>query len=143
MLAGFKNFLMRGNIVEIAVGLVVALAFSTLVQQFVTYVINPLLAAIMPGTSLGLGWLLREGNDKTFLDIGGLIGAIIYFIVFMLVVYFAIVVPYKLYQQRRGVTAFAEPAPTKTCPACLSSDLPEAATKCKYCATEQPAAPTV
>lgn len=143
MLKGFKSFLMRGNLIEMAVAFVVALAFSTLIQQFVDYIINPLLAATMSGNGLGLGWLLHEGNKATFVDLGGLIGAIIYFIVFVAVVYFAIVVPYKMYQARKGVEAFAEPGPVKTCPACLSDDLPEAATKCKYCATEQPATPAV
>jgi len=55
------------------------------------------------------------------------------------VIYFVIVDPYKAIQARRGIAAFADPAPAKTCPACLSDDLPVAATKCKYCGTEQPA----
>ncbi|HEY6421846.1 MAG TPA: hypothetical protein VIY28_01090 [Pseudonocardiaceae bacterium] len=46
--------------------------------------------------------------------------------------------PYKAVQARRGVTAFGEPAPAKTCPACLSDDLPLAAAKCTYCGTDQP-----
>src|SRR5580704_809461 len=98
MIKGFKNFIMRRSIVELAVGLVVALAFSGLITQFITYIINPLLAATVSGKKLGLGWLLRSGNPKTFVDLGGLIGAIIYFIVFMAVVYFAIIVPYKTIQ---------------------------------------------
>ena len=59
--------------------------------------------------------------------------------IFIAVVYFVIVVPYKHVQARRGQTVFGDPAPVKTCPACLSSDLPAAASKCKYCGTEQPA----
>jgi large conductance mechanosensitive channel len=139
---GFKNFIMRGSIVEVAVAFVVALAFSSLITQFITYIINPLLAATVSGKKLGLGWLLRSGNQKTFVDIGSLIGAIIYFVIFMAVIYFAIVVPYKAIQKRRGQDAFGDPAPVKTCPACLSDDLPAAATKCKYCGTEQPATAT-
>ena len=54
----------------------------------------------------------------------------------MAVVYFAIVVPYRSYQRRRGVAVFTEPSPTKACPACLSDGLPLEATKCRYCATE-------
>jgi large conductance mechanosensitive channel len=57
----------------------------------------------------------------------------------MAVVYFIIVVPYKMIQARRGQVVFGDPAPVKTCPACLSSDLPAAASKCKYCGTDQPA----
>jgi len=54
-------------------------------------------------------------------------------------VYFLIVTPYKHVQARRGQVVFGNPSPVKTCPACLSSDLPAAASKCKYCGTEQPA----
>ncbi|MGH3095664.1 MAG: MscL family protein [Streptosporangiales bacterium] len=140
MLNGFKRFLMQGDLITIAVGLVIALAFSTLIQAFTTYVISPLVAAAQGGNALGLGWQLgAKGNEATYLDIGSFISAVIYFIIFISVVYFLIVVPYRTYQARRGVEVFGEPAPTKTCPACLSGDLPAAATKCKYCATEQPA----
>jgi large conductance mechanosensitive channel len=61
------------------------------------------------------------------------VSAIIYFIVFMAVIYFAIIVPYRTYQKRRGITVFGEPAPTKSCPECLSDGLPTAASRCKYC----------
>jgi large conductance mechanosensitive channel len=57
----------------------------------------------------------------------------------MAVVYFLIVVPYRAMSARLGRTVFGDPAPTKSCPACLSDDLPTGATKCKYCATELPA----
>jgi large conductance mechanosensitive channel len=59
----------------------------------------------------------------------------------MAVVYFLIVLPYKTIMKRRGKTVFGEPAPTATCPACLSDDLPIGASKCKYCATDLPGAP--
>ena len=58
----------------------------------------------------------------------------------MAVVYFAIVVPYRGYQARRGNTVFGEPGPTKSCTECLSGGLPLAATKCKYCGTALSAA---
>jgi large conductance mechanosensitive channel len=140
MLKGLKNFLMRGDVIVVAVGLVVALAFSTLVKAFTDFVINPLVARAQGGQSVGLGWQLgQKGNAKTFLDLGSFISAVVYFLVFMAVVYFVIVVPYRRVSARRGVTVFGDPAPTKTCPACLSDDLPAAASKCKYCATDQPA----
>ncbi|MGH9207568.1 MAG: MscL family protein [Acidimicrobiales bacterium] len=137
MIKGFKNFLMRGDVIVIAVGLVVALALSTLIKAFTDSVINPLVARAQGGHSVGLGFQLGQaGNKTTFVDLGSFISAIIYFVVFMAVVYFAIVVPYKAISARRGMTVFGDPAPTKTCPACLSDDLPMAATKCKYCASE-------
>ena len=135
---GFKNFLMRGDVIVVAVGLVVALAFSALITAFTTDIINPLVQSFVPGKN-GLGVQIRAGNPKTLLDFGLFISAIIYFVIFIAVVYFLIVIPYKHVQARRGQVVFGDPAPVKTCPACLSSDLPAAASKCKYCGTDQPA----
>jgi large conductance mechanosensitive channel len=129
---GFKNFLMQGNFVVSAVGLAVALAFSTLVKAFTDSVITPLVNAAGGGGTSGLGFHVRG----QLVDLGAFVSALVYFVVFMAVVYFAIVVPYRTYQRRRGVAVFAEPAPTKTCPACLSDGLPLGATKCRYCGTE-------
>jgi len=133
MLKGFKNFLMQGELIVIAVGLVVALAFSTLIKAFTDSIITPLVNAAGGGgsTGKGLGWTLNGQR----IDLGAFIAAIIYFIIFMAVIYFAIVVPYRAYMKKRGTVVFGDPAPTKTCPSCLSADLPVAATKCKYCAT--------
>jgi large conductance mechanosensitive channel len=139
MFKGFRNFLMRGDVITVAVGLVVALAFSNLVKAFTDSVINPLVAAAQPGHAFGLGWQLGDaGNKATFLDLGSFISAIIYFIVFMAVVFFVIVVPYKRIQARRGVAVFGEEPATKACPDCCS-DIPKAAHKCKYCGSDQPA----
>jgi len=135
---GFKNFLFRGDIIVVAVGLVVALAFSALIAAFTSDIINPIIQAFTGG-KVGLGFQIRSGNPKTVVDIGAFISAIIYFVIFMAVIYFLIVQPYKLTQSRLGQVVFGDPPPVKTCPACLSSDLPAAASKCKYCGTEQPA----
>ncbi|MBV9444736.1 MAG: MscL family protein [Streptosporangiaceae bacterium] len=140
---GFRNFLMRGDVIVVAVGLVVALAFSGLISAFTTDLINPLVARAQGKNALGLGVQLGQaGNTKTFLDFGAFISAVIYFIIFMTVVYFLVVVPYKMVQARRGQVVFGDPAPVKTCPACLSTDLPAAASKCKYCGTDQPTTAT-
>ncbi len=139
MIKGFKNFLLRGDVVVVAIGLIVALAFSTLISAFTTSIINPLITRAQGKHQVGLGVQLGSpGNTATFLNIGTFISALIYFVIFMLVVYFAIVIPYKMISSRRGVTVFGDPAPAKTCPACLSNDLPVAASKCKYCGTDQP-----
>lgn len=137
MLKGFKNFLMQGNLIVVAVGLVVALAFSTLIKAFTDSIITPLVNA-MEGSGVhphGLGWTL----NGQFIDVGSFISAIVYFLIFMLVVYYALVVPYRLYMARQGTKVFGPPeppAPVKTCPECLSADLPAAATKCWHCASD-------
>jgi large conductance mechanosensitive channel len=111
------------------------LAFSNLVKAFTDNIINPLIASVQPGNvGPGLGWqLVKGGGDGTYLNLGAFISAIIYFIIFMAVVYFVIVVPYKYVMARQGKTVFGDPPPTKTCPACLSDDLNPAAHKCKHC----------
>jgi large conductance mechanosensitive channel len=129
--SGFKNFLMQGQLVAVAVGLSIALAFSVLVQTFTGAIITPLVNAAGGGGANGLG--VRVNGQ--LLDFGSLVSAVVYFIVFVAVVYFAIVVPYRSYQRKRGVAVFTEPPPTKACPACLSDGLPLEATKCRYCAT--------
>ena len=139
MFKGFRNFLMRGDIVTVAVGLAVALAFSALIAAFTADIIKPIVARAQGSHSVGLGIQLgNDHNPSTFINIGALISSLIYFVIFMLVVYFVIVVPYKHIQKRRGVSVFGDPAPAKTCPYCLSDDLPVAASKCKYCGSEQP-----
>ncbi len=134
---GFKNFLMQGDLIVIAVGLVIALAFSTLIKAFTDNVITPLVNAAGGGGVTGLGVHV----NGQLLNFGALVSAIIYFIVFMAVIYFAIVVPYRAYSARRGITVFGDPAPTKACPECLSDDLPLAASRCKYCGSSVASAP--
>jgi large conductance mechanosensitive channel len=137
MIKGFKNFLMQGDLIIIAVGLVVALGFSTLIKAFTDNVITPLVNAAGAGSGAGgLGWTVHGQR----INLGAFISAIVYFIIFMAVIYSVLVVPYRAYMKKRGSTVFGDPAPTKTCPSCLSDGLPVAATKCKFCASEVPAA---
>jgi large conductance mechanosensitive channel len=136
MFRGFRNFLMQGELIVIAVGLVVALAFSTLIKSFTDNIITPLVNAAAGSSSNGLGWTVNGQR----IDLGAFIAAIIYFFILMAVIYFVIVVPYRAYMQRHGTTVFGSPPPVKTCPSCLSSDIPIAATKCKYCASSLTAA---
>lgn len=138
MLKGFKNFLMQGDVVVVAVGLVVALAFSTLVKAFTDNIVTPLVNSAAGGASAGtsLGWTVNGQR----IDAGAFVSAIVYFVIFMAVVYALIVVPYRAYMKRRGTTVFGDPAPTMTCPSCLSDDLPLGATRCRHCTAEVPAA---
>jgi large conductance mechanosensitive channel len=136
---GFRNFLMRGDIVTVAVGLAVALAFSALIAAFTADIIKPIVNRAQGKNSVGLGIQLgQDHNPATFINFGALISSLIYFFIFMLVVYFVIVVPYRHTQKQRGQTVFGDPAPVKTCPYCLSDDLAVDASKCKYCTSELP-----
>jgi large conductance mechanosensitive channel len=130
---GFRNFLMQGDLIIIAVGLVVALAFSTLIKAFTDSIITPLVNAVGGGgAGKGLGWTVNGQR----VDLGAFISSIIYFVIFMAVIYFLIVVPYRAYMKKRGTTVFGEAVPTKTCPSCRSADLPVEAVKCRYCTTQ-------
>ena len=95
MLKGFKAFLFRGNIIDLAVAVVIGTAFVALVTAFTTYVINPILAAAGGADSIGLGFHIREDSAATFVDVGAFLTAIISFLITAAVVYFAIVVPMK------------------------------------------------
>ena len=94
MLKGFRNFLMRGDVIVVAVGLVVALAFRNLVKAFTDNIINPLIASAQGRIKgPGLGWqLINGGSNATYPNLGAFSSAIIYFLIFMAVVYFLIVV---------------------------------------------------
>ena len=134
MFKSFKNFLMQGDVIVVAVGLVVALAFSTLIKSFTDSVVTPLVNAVAGGGSkgLGLGWTINGQR----VDLGAFISAIVYFVIFIAVIYFVIVVPYRSYMRRRGKEVFGDPPTTKSCPKCLSTGLLVAATKCKFCASD-------
>ena len=133
---GFRNFLMQGDLIVIAVGLVVALAFSTLIKAFTDSIITPLVNAAEGSSGHGLGWTINGQH----VDLGAFIAAVVYFVIFMLVIYFVLVVPYRAYMRRRGANVFGDPAPTKSCPACLSDDLAVGATRCPHCTSDMPAA---
>jgi len=108
-----------------------------LIKAFTDSIITPLINAIARGgAGKGLGWTLNGQR----INLGAFIGALVYFIIFIAVIYFLIVVPYRAYMARRGQSVFGDPPPTKTCPRCQSDDLPVAATKCKHCAIDLPAA---
>ena len=132
MFKGFKNFLMQGDLIVIAVGLVVALGFSTLIKAFTDNVITPLVNSAGGHGAKGLGWTVNGQR----IDVGAFVSAVVYFVVFMAVVYFVLVVPYRAYMNKRGTTVFGDPPPTKICPSCLSDSIPVGATRCMYCTSE-------
>jgi large conductance mechanosensitive channel len=99
---GFKDFLMRGNVVDLAVAVVIGSAFTAIVTAFTNGLIKPLISTI-GGTDAakGLGYQIFDNNEATFLDFGGVINAAINFVLVAAVVYFVIVLPVKKIQDRR------------------------------------------
>lgn len=107
MLKGFKDFIMRGNVIDLAVGVVIGAAFTAIVTAFTDNIINPLINSVGGADFSGLGFRIIPSNDSTLVDFAALITAIINFLLIAAVVYFLIVAPMnKLDEQqkiRRGI----------------------------------------
>lgn len=101
MLKGFKDFLMRGNVIDLAVAVVVGSAFTALVTSFTTSIIKPIIAATGGGNVTGLSIQLRDGNEASIIDFAALINAVITFFITAAVVYFLFVLPMKKISERR------------------------------------------
>lgn len=115
MLKGFKEFVMRGNLIELAVAFVIGAAFAKLVQDFVGAIVTPLISAL-PGSKVnGFGFSIRGGDleKATFINISVVINSLIVFVATAALVYFALVVPMNKINERRALrTAKGQPDPT-------------------------------
>ena len=112
VLQGFKEFIMRGNVIDLAVGVVIGSAFTAIVTAFSDNIINPLINAIGGADFSGLGFRIFPDNEGTFLDFGALITAFINFLLIAAVVYFFIVAPMNkldaAQKRRKGIDPEAE-----------------------------------
>jgi len=125
---GFKEFLLRGNVVDMAVGIVVGAAFGTVVTSFVKDLLTPFIAAIVHAPDFSrIAFVL---NGSKFL-IGDFINAIISFLIIAAAVYFAVVLPINALVARMRRQPPADPT-TKKCPECIS-EIPIQAKKCAFC----------
>lgn len=136
-MSGFKNFIMRGNLVELAVAVVIGTQFSNLVKQFVQSFVNPLLS--LAGNKQNFGNLTFTVRNAKF-AYGAFLTDVLSFLISALVVYYVMVLPVgrliQLFERNRAAT-------TRDCPECTSS-IPIAARRCPECTaqiapgTEQP-----
>ena len=131
-MSGFKKFLLRGNLVDLAVAFVIGVAFAALVNSLVKDFITPLLGVI-GGKGL-FGNRSFTVHHSTFLY-GDFINALIAFVIVAAVLYFLVVLPFGALLDRYKKAPDPE-APVRECPECLSS-IPEAATRCAFCTVEQ------
>jgi large conductance mechanosensitive channel len=131
MLKGFKQFLLRGNVVDMAVGIVIGAAFGGVVAALVKDLLTPLIAAIVRAPDFsGLSFTL---NSSKFLY-GDFINTLISFILIAAAVYFFVVLPVNALVARARRQPPADPT-TRKCPECLS-EIPIAARRCAYCTSE-------
>ncbi len=126
---GFKEFISRGNVVELAVAVVIGAAFGAVVTAFVSGLLTPLIAAIFGEPDFGdLSFTI---NGSTF-AYGLFINAMFSFLTIAAAVYFLVVLPMNRLQERRRRGQDPE---TKECPECLS-EIPAKARRCAFCTTE-------
>jgi large conductance mechanosensitive channel len=129
MLSGFKQFILRGNVVDLAVGVVIGAAFGSVVTAFTKDLLTPIIAALVgkpdfSAISLPVG--------STVFPVGDFINALVAFLLIAVAVYFFVVTPINaLVARMRKAPAPADPT-TKKCPECLS-EIPIDARRCSHC----------
>jgi large conductance mechanosensitive channel len=135
MLKGFKQFLLRGNVIDLAVAVVIGGAFGAVVTALVKDLITPLIAALVGKPDFSA--LVFTINDSKFL-IGDFINALVSFLLISAAIYFFVVVPVNaiIARSRRGE---APDPTTKACPECLST-IPILARRCAFCTSPVPPA---
>jgi large conductance mechanosensitive channel len=129
----FKAFILRGNVVDLAVGIVIGVAFGTVVTALVKDLITPLIAAIGKQPDFASWYFTVHGSR--FL-IGDFINAVVSFVILAAAVFFFVVRPVNALIQRSKTEPPPDPT-TRDCPYCLSI-IPIQATKCMYCTSDVP-----
>lgn len=129
MLKGFRDFILRGNVVDLAIAVVIGTAFTAIINAMVTDIINPLIAAIVHKPDFSA--LIFNVNGG-IIKYGDFLNALMSFLIIAAVVYFLVVLPVNTLMARSRPKVVAAPT-TKPCPQCLS-DIPVAATRCSHCA---------
>jgi len=130
MLKGFRDFILRGNVVDLAVAVILGAAFNAIVTSLVGDVLNPIIAATIGKPDFS-SVILNVGSGH--IKIGNFLNAVISFVIVASTVYFAIVLPVNALMARFKKPVPETPPATKACPECLS-DIPLAAKRCSHCA---------
>jgi len=128
MLKGFRDFILRGNVVDLAVAVVIGVAFSAIVNAMVADIINPLIAAIVHKPDFSALLLNVNGG---IIKYGDFLNALISFLIIAATIYFLVVLPVNTLLNKFRPKVVAAPT-TKPCPQCLS-EIPVAATRCAHC----------
>ncbi len=130
---GFRAFLLRGNLVDLAVAVVIGVAFTAVVQALVRDIITPLIAALAGKPNFGA---LSLKIGKATFEYGLFLNALLSFLIIAAVVYYLIVTPVA---KVLAIMNRKQAATEKTCPECLSQ-IPAGATRCKFCTATLPPA---
>jgi large conductance mechanosensitive channel len=127
MIKGFRDFILRGNVMDLAVAVIIGAAFTAIVTSLTEKIINPLLGAVIGKPNFGYLIAHINGGEIRY---GDFLTAIVNFLLIAAVVYFFLVLPTQYLVKK--FNPVLPPAPTKPCPYCVS-DIPAAATRCKFC----------
>jgi large conductance mechanosensitive channel len=125
---GFRDFILRGNVMDLAVAVIIGAAFTAIITALTEDIIKPLLGAIIGKPDFGYLVVYVNGGKIMY---GNFITAIINFLILAAVVYFLLVLPTQ-YLLKKFNPPKAEPPTTRACPQCMG-DIPLAATRCKFC----------
>jgi large conductance mechanosensitive channel len=126
MIKGFRDFILRGNVIDLAVAVIIGAAFGAITKSFVEDIITPLIAAIIGKPDFSALALTLHGTPIKY---GNFLNAVIYFLIIAFVIYFFLVLPVqKLLARIKG----PEAAANRPCPECLS-EIPISARRCKFC----------
>lgn len=131
MLKEFRSFILRGNVVDLAVGIVIGAAFGAIVTAFVDKILSPLIGSI-GGENLGKLTLTINGVNLVY---GAVLNAILSFLMIGAAIFFFVVKPVNLVMDRLKTEPDVE-SPTKACTECLSN-IPAAAKRCPFCTSVQ------
>lgn len=130
MLKGFRDFILRGNVMDLAVAVVIGAAFGAVVNALVADLINPLIAAMVHKPDFSSMILDVNGGKIKY---GDFLNALISFLLIAATIYFLVVLPVNKLMARFKKPVPEVPPSTKPCPECLS-DIPLAARRCSHCA---------
>jgi large conductance mechanosensitive channel len=128
MLKGFRDFVLRGNVMDLAVAVIIGAAFTSIITALTANIISPLLGAVIGKPNFDTLVAHVHGGDIKY---GTFFTAVVNFLLIAAVVYFFLVLPTQYLLKKFNPPA-AEPPETKACPQCLG-DIPVAATRCKFC----------
>lgn len=132
MLREFRKFILRGSVVDLAVGIVIGAAFTSIVNALVRDVVTPVISIFGSSKHFENAHFTIHGSQFLY---GDLINSVISFLIVALVVFFFVVQPINRLSERFGLGKQDEP--TKKCPHCLSK-IPKEATKCMFCTSKLP-----
>lgn len=129
MIKGFREFILRGNVLDLAIAVVIGAAFGAVITSFVANIITPLISAIVGKPDFS--YLIADLNGAQ-IKYGLFLNALISFLLIAAAVYFFMVAPMNHWNERRNRGAAPPDPATKQCAECLS-DIPIKAKRCKFC----------